>query len=163
MTPLAIEQLGACTTTTEPKCCNCWSLHAPEPVLQNKRGHSNEKPMYCNWRVSPIASTREKPMEQWKPSTANKQIKLLKIKRKSTTVHPSSMCSANVLISAAHCHAGSFWLQALWRWAFHQALTFSRYSQSAAITHELFCNSKQVSKQQQITKKKNPLLFFLLH
>ena len=39
-------------SATEPMCCNCWSLQAPEPVLCNKRSHSNEKPTHkpdhCN-------------------------------------------------------------------------------------------------------------------
>ena len=38
--PHAAEQLNPCTTTTEP-------VHL-EPVLRNKRGHRNEKPVHSN-------------------------------------------------------------------------------------------------------------------
>ena len=53
-----MAQLSLCTTSIEPvlyspeasatesMSCNYWSLQALEPMLHNKRGHRNEKPMY---------------------------------------------------------------------------------------------------------------------
>ena len=41
-------QLSPGATTTEPSCCSRCSLRTLEPGLRNKRGHSNEKPTYCN-------------------------------------------------------------------------------------------------------------------
>ena len=35
------EQLGSCPKTTEPACCNYWSLSALEVVLCNKRSHGS--------------------------------------------------------------------------------------------------------------------------
>ena len=66
--------------TTKSTCYSCWSPHALEPVLCNKRSHHNEKPAHHNKEKAPLATTREKkkPKQQQKPRTAiNKYIKLL--------------------------------------------------------------------------------------
>ena len=77
-----LGKLSPCTTATEPMLwspqaapaepvrSNCWSLHARESVLCNKGSCHSEKPMHHS-RESPLTATnREKPMQQWKPSTA---------------------------------------------------------------------------------------------
>ena len=38
-------------TTTEPMCCNCWSLRAREPELHSKRSHCNQKPVHGYYLV----------------------------------------------------------------------------------------------------------------
>ena len=43
--PHAAEQLSPCFTATEP-------THL-EPVLHDKRSHSNGRPLQCNWKVAP--------------------------------------------------------------------------------------------------------------
>ena len=50
-------------------CCSHWSPHALEPVLHSKRGLRTEKPACCNRRAAPL-TTREKPTQQRRPSTA---------------------------------------------------------------------------------------------
>ena len=62
--PRALEAqlLGLCTATTE-------ALHL-EPVLHHKRSPRNEKPMRGNERVVLAPTTREKPAQQQRPSTA---------------------------------------------------------------------------------------------
>ena len=42
--PHVSGQLSPFATSTEPACCNCWGLLAPEPVLCNKGCHHDEKP-----------------------------------------------------------------------------------------------------------------------
>ena len=49
--PHATEQLGPCTTTTEP-------AHL-EPVLRNKRGRDSERPAHWDEEWSPLATTTE--------------------------------------------------------------------------------------------------------
>ena len=44
-----LKSLGA--TTTEPMCCNCWSLRAREPELHSKRSHCNQKPVHGYYLV----------------------------------------------------------------------------------------------------------------
>ena len=39
-----LKSLGA--PTTEPMCCNCWSLWARKPELHSKRNHCNQKPVH---------------------------------------------------------------------------------------------------------------------
>ena len=45
--PLALEQLNPWVTTTEPMCCNSWSLLCLQSILYNRRSHCNEKPTDC--------------------------------------------------------------------------------------------------------------------
>ena len=54
----------------KPRSWNYWNPHMLEPLLFNKESHGNEKPAYCNWSVAPVPSTREKPKQQQRPSTA---------------------------------------------------------------------------------------------
>ena len=54
--------LGSTVESTEPACCNCWSLCPLEPVLGNKRSHCNKKGMHRNEEEPPLAPTREKPV-----------------------------------------------------------------------------------------------------
>ena len=54
-----------CRRTTKRVCHSCWDCALEpgiqnywrplilEPVFCNKRSHCNEKPMHCNWRVTP--------------------------------------------------------------------------------------------------------------
>ena len=59
--PTCHEQLSPCTTTTEP-------TH-PEPTL-HKRSRCDETPEPHDYRVAPVAATREKPARQRGPSRA---------------------------------------------------------------------------------------------
>ena len=57
---------------TKPMChsnLSYWSPHALEPVLRSKRGHCNEKSAYGNEKEH-LLTTREEPLWQWRPSTA---------------------------------------------------------------------------------------------
>ena len=60
--PQASEWLSPCATTTAPVCL--------EPILWNKRSQCNVNPQHRNWRVAPGTTTREKPEQQWRSSTA---------------------------------------------------------------------------------------------
>ena len=51
--PHAAEQLGPWATTTDPA--------RLEPVLCNKRGHDNERPVHHDEEWPPLATTRENP------------------------------------------------------------------------------------------------------
>ena len=67
------------TCDLEPGSWNCFRRHVLEPLLPNKRGHHNQKPVHHNEEEPPLAETTEKPEQQWRPSTArNKLIKLKK-------------------------------------------------------------------------------------
>ena len=67
--PHATEQLLA--ATTEPTCCNYWSPHTLEPVLWNKRSHWQWESRTLHLESSPpLTTTREKPEQQLRPSTA---------------------------------------------------------------------------------------------
>ena len=73
-----LHSLGA--AVTEPTCCSHYSPSALEPVLQNKRGHPNEKPVLATREQPLLSTTREKPTRQWRPSTAkNTSTNALKI------------------------------------------------------------------------------------
>ena len=57
---------------------NYWAC-ALERVLCNKRNHCSEKLAHCNSRAGPLATTREEPAQQWRPSTVkNKQTNKIK-------------------------------------------------------------------------------------
>ena len=45
---------------------------AVEPMLCNKRSHGSEKPRYHNWRVVPLAATRESPCTATKTQDSQK-------------------------------------------------------------------------------------------
>ena len=51
--PHAMEQLSQCATTAEPMYCSYWNLHAPDPMLCEKRSHCNEKSVQRNSRAAP--------------------------------------------------------------------------------------------------------------
>ena len=59
------------TSTTEPSSHSSWSPCAPEPML-HKRSHSHEKPVQHNQRTPPPATRREKPVQQPRPTAANR-------------------------------------------------------------------------------------------
>ena len=65
--PHVVGKLSPWTTATKSTCHSCWSPHALEPVLHNKRSHHNERA--ATKESPPLATTTEKS-EQWKPSTA---------------------------------------------------------------------------------------------
>ena len=62
--PYAAEQLGPWATTTEP-------AHL-EPVLCNKRGHDNERPVHRDEEWPPLAATRESPRTEAKTQHSHK-------------------------------------------------------------------------------------------
>ena len=62
--PHAVERLGPCATVTEPA--------RLEPVLRNKRGHSNERPVHRNEEWPPHAATRESPRTETKTQHSHK-------------------------------------------------------------------------------------------
>ena len=64
--PHATEHLSWFTTTAEPTCSNYWSPHTPEPMVCSKKSHCMR---------SPHTATREKPQQQWRPSTAKNKFK----------------------------------------------------------------------------------------
>ena len=75
--PHATEQLGPCTTTTEPA--------RLEPVLQNKRGRDSERPVHRDEEWPPLATTRESPRTETK--TQHSQKKIFKKLKKSKWVY----------------------------------------------------------------------------
>ena len=62
--PHVAEQLGPCTTTTEPA--------RLEPVLRNKRGRDSERPMHHDEVWPPLATTRESPRTEMKTQHSQK-------------------------------------------------------------------------------------------
>ena len=62
--PHAVEQLGPWATTTEPA--------RLEPVLRNKRGRDNEKPVHRDEEWPPLAATRESPRTETKTQHSHK-------------------------------------------------------------------------------------------
>ena len=62
--PHAAEQLGPCTTITEPA--------RLEPVLRNKRGRDSEKPAHCDEEWPLLAATRESPRTETKTQHSHK-------------------------------------------------------------------------------------------
>ncbi|KAJ8790812.1 hypothetical protein J1605_021240 [Eschrichtius robustus] len=62
--PHAAEQLGLCTTATEP-------AHL-EPVLRNKRGRDSERPAHRDEEWPPLATTRESPHTETKTQQSQK-------------------------------------------------------------------------------------------
>ena len=62
-TPHAAEQLSPHASATEPGLC-AWS-----PCSATRRG-LNEKPAHHSYRGAPLAPARDKPTQQWRPSTA---------------------------------------------------------------------------------------------
>ena len=64
------------TTNTEPTHHNYWSPQALGAVLWNKRSHCNEKP--TRHKKEPLLTvSREKPAQQWRPSTATVEMTLV--------------------------------------------------------------------------------------
>ena len=59
-----------CTCALEPRSGNSWSPHALEPMLHNKRSHWDEKPSTTTREWPLLTMAREKPTQQWRPSTA---------------------------------------------------------------------------------------------
>ena len=53
----------------EPMSRNYWSLLTLEAMLHNRRSYQNEKPMHCNEEQASLATTREKIVQQRRPST----------------------------------------------------------------------------------------------
>ena len=47
-----------------------WSFCALEPVLCSKGSRHHEKSSRRDYRAAPLAATREKPAQRWRPSTA---------------------------------------------------------------------------------------------
>ena len=70
--PRAAKQLNLCAAT-KPVCRNYWA-RALEFVLHKERSPCNEKPMHLNQKVlpTPVSAAKEKPMQQWRLSTAKK-------------------------------------------------------------------------------------------
>ena len=82
--PLLLPPCG----TTKPMCHSYWACAkslgaestepthgnyctAPlEPVLCDQGSQRNEKPAHCDKKQPPLAETGEKPVQQWRPSTA---------------------------------------------------------------------------------------------
>ena len=62
--PHAVEQLGPWATITEP-------AHL-EPVLRNKRGRDNERPVHRDEEWPPLATTRESPRTETKTQHSHK-------------------------------------------------------------------------------------------
>ena len=62
--PRAAEQLGRCTTTTEPA--------RLKPVLGNKRGRDSERPAQRDEEWPPLAATRESPRTETKTQHSQK-------------------------------------------------------------------------------------------
>ena len=62
--PHAAEQLGPCTTTTEPA--------RLEPVPRNKRGRDSERPAHRDEGWPPLAATRESPCTETKTQHSHK-------------------------------------------------------------------------------------------
>ena len=82
--PTRLRATKPVCTTAEPACCHYWNPHTLEPVLCNRRSHSNETPRTSNQRVAPaLHKDREKPTNQQRPNIAkvNKYIKLFFKKR----------------------------------------------------------------------------------
>jgi len=69
--PHAEEQLSPCATTTE-LVLYIWEPQLLKPVLCGKRSHCNEKHEPRNKQYPPLATTRDKPMQQQSPNTAIK-------------------------------------------------------------------------------------------
>ena len=62
-----LDSLGA--TATEPMPCNCWTRYNLEASLHKKRSHCSEKPTHHSEEQLPLSATREKPMQQRRPTT----------------------------------------------------------------------------------------------
>ena len=59
--------------TPEPVCCNYWSPCALQPVLCNRRSHHKQQLMHCSYRVAPAVGNQRTPVQQPRPSTAEKE------------------------------------------------------------------------------------------
>ena len=100
-----VPEDSTCLRATKLMCHRCWAhvLQLLKPVcsealLPNKRGHCNEKPVPCNWRVAPCRPQLEEACRQQQcPSTAKRRIQLGMI----------SLLSPFML--AEICHASKFW------------------------------------------------------
>ena len=65
-----VREDPACCEATKPMCHDSWSPHVLEPMAQNKRC-----PRTAPREETLHTATREKPSQQWRPSTAkNKEI-----------------------------------------------------------------------------------------
>ena len=65
----ATEKLNLCATTTEPTCHNYWSLLAKSPGSTTRSHHRKKRTLHSEEQTPPMA-TREKPVQQQRPSTA---------------------------------------------------------------------------------------------
>ena len=67
-----VQEDSRCHRATEPVHHSYWACSL-EPMLHDKRGRLNEKPMHHKWKVTLCAATREKPTQQG-PAQPCKQI-----------------------------------------------------------------------------------------
>ena len=67
---LLIQEDPRCRGAAKPAHRNYWSPHTLEPVIRSKRSLYNEKPAQHKEEWPPLATTRENPEQQWRPSTA---------------------------------------------------------------------------------------------
>ena len=76
-----MERLSLAATTTEPMLSSPQAETTEpttEPMLCNKRSHSNEKPMHSDEQQPQPAATRETCTKQRRPSTTKNKNKLKK-------------------------------------------------------------------------------------
>ena len=71
----AVERLNLCTTRLLSLYSRAWKLQllkpwAPEPMVHHKRSLHDEKAIHHNEEQPLFASTKERPTQQWRPSTA---------------------------------------------------------------------------------------------
>ena len=85
----------------EPASCNYRSQSALGPVLCNERRQHSEKPSHRSEEWHPLATTREKPRQQWSPSatkyihTVKKTVLALCCKNRGLSSWKSPACSGN--------------------------------------------------------------------
>ena len=58
--PQAGEQLSLCAPSSEPACCDYWSLH-PSARAPQRKPTCNKKPMHCNKEQPTLTATRAIP------------------------------------------------------------------------------------------------------
>ena len=107
LNPSATQLLSLCSrtwgaATTEPTRRNYGSLRVLEPVLHNRRSHRSEKPLHCDDNESPLAATREKPVQQWRHSIAKNKMKINALKKQNQN------CSLD-LRQGGGCDADDAW------------------------------------------------------
>ena len=80
---------STCLGATKHKYYKYWSLPALEPLLPNKRSHSNEKPAHCSQRGAPACQNQSKPVhsnEHPAQSKINKIFKKTSLKDQSLNI-----------------------------------------------------------------------------